>query len=105
MLDIPQPTFRWQLLAELLDFAWSLEDRTTPRTAADDGGQVVGRFHPNSRRLHHHDELCEYVTAAELEVLNETHGEEDLPRPKNPRSRDRHGRRKRRRTDATVVRV
>ena len=104
MTDIAQPAFRWQMLQELLDYAWSLEGRAAPRTTAD-AGQVVARFHPNSQHLHHHDDMPEYVTASELEALNEIHStlDGDLPNPKNPRTRDRRGNRKRRRSGSTVV--
>ena len=103
MLNISQPAFRWQMLQELLDYAWSMDENEQPRTTAD-VVHIVNRFHPNSVDLHHHDDMPEYVTAAELEALNDIHGTcGNSTKPKNPRARDRRGNRKRRRSGSAVV--
>ena len=90
-------------MTEPLDFADMMEQNEPVQR--DVAAEVhVGRFHPQSAQLHHHVEILEYVTQSELEELNELHNDQ-IPKRKRPRARDRRGNRKRMGLDVSVVRL
>ena len=105
MKNIPQHTFRWQLLVEILDFAKSLESNTGRRGRSQQPTvTVVDRFSPNSVSLHHFDNIPEYVTAQELDELHDLHREDATNAPPVKRSRSRDEGRVRRMTGEQVFR-
>ena len=92
--------FRWALLLQMVQRAEELEAAATATTAiASPARQVevptqyssVGRWHPDSVTLHHHDDCPDYVTP-EQAIINQTIMDEDPAvriSNKKPRERDK----------------
>ena len=84
-----QSAFRWQLISEVLSYCDQLDGQIETPVAQHQQVEDVGRFHPESYRLHHRDSFSEYVTEDELRRLEALHGDDPRPpRRKRARSND-----------------
>ena len=88
-----QSAFRWQIICEVLSYCDQLDGQTAEPVTDQQRQEVVGRFHPESVRLHHRVSFSEYVTADELTQLHELHDDDPHP-PTQKRARKADGNRK-----------